>query len=129
MTDVIEGLQAVTIHVTDVRRARAFYTRVLGLKELSYSEEYSRAAYALPGTSTLLTMHVMGEGEEGRPPGTVTGIVFEHHDPVGACEEIKRRGGSIVNEAATVQRPGVSYTLGVVADPDGNEFVIRAPRT
>jgi predicted enzyme related to lactoylglutathione lyase len=129
MTDVIEGLQAVTIHVTDVRRARAFYTRVLGLKELSYSEEYSRAAYALPGTSTLLTMHVMGEGEEGRPPGTVTGIVFEHHDPVAACEEIKRRGGSIVNEAATVQRPGVSYTLGVVADPDGNEFVIRAPRT
>lgn len=129
MTDVIEGLQAVAIHVTDVRRARAFYTRVLGLKELSYSEEYSRAAYALPGTSTLLTMHVMGEGEEGRPPGTVTGIVFEHHDPVAACEEIKRRGGSIVNEAATVQRPGVSYTLGVVADPDGNEFVIRAPRT
>ncbi len=129
MSDVIQGMQAVSVHIRDIKRARAFYTEVLGLKEVSYSEEFSRAAFAIPDSTTLLTMHVMGEGENGRDPGTVTGIIFTHVDPFAACETIRKRGGTITSEPVTVQRPGVSYTLGVFADPDGNEFVLRAPRT
>jgi predicted enzyme related to lactoylglutathione lyase len=128
MSDVIEGLAAVTVHVRDIGRARKFYAEVLGLEQVSYDEKFSRAAFAIPGSSTLLTMHVQGEGEGGREPGTVSGVVFSHPDPFAACAAIRKRGGTIVSEPVTVDRPGVSYTLGVFADPDGNEFVLRAPR-
>jgi predicted enzyme related to lactoylglutathione lyase len=128
MVEVIESLGAVTVHIRDIRKARKFYAEVLGLKEVSYSEEFQRAQYALPGTSTLLTMHVMGEGEGGREPGTVSGIVFWHQDPYAAIDEVRKRGGTVVSDAVTVNRPGVvAYVLGVIADPDGNEFIIRAP--
>ena len=128
MTDVIEGMEAVTVHIRDIAKARMFYSEVLGLREVSFQPQVPRAAYAIPGSSTLLTMHVQGEGEGGREPGTVSGVVFSHHDPVAACEEIRRRGGTIVNEPETFQRPFGTVTLGVVADPDGNEFIIRHVR-
>ncbi len=125
MDDVIQGMEAVTVHVRDIERARAFYSKVLGLREVSFLAKASRAAFAIPGTTTLLTMHVMGEGEGGREPGTVSGIVFSHADPAQACAEIRRRGGTIVDEPHTFQAAVGTVTLGVVADPDGNEFVIR----
>jgi catechol 2,3-dioxygenase-like lactoylglutathione lyase family enzyme len=124
MGDTITGLHAVTIHVRDIQRARTFYRDVLGLKEVSFNEARSRAAFALPGSPTLLAMHVQGPDEGGREPGTVTGVIFRHPDPAALCAEIKRRGGTIANEARTIEFPGVKFVLGVIADPDGNEFVI-----
>jgi len=125
MGDVIEGMEAVTVHIRDIERSRRFYSGVLGLREVSYLPALSRAAYAVPGTTTLLTMHILGEGEGGREPGTVSGVVFTHHDPKAACEEIRRRGGAIVDEVATFPTGLGRMTRGVFADPDGNEFVIR----
>jgi predicted enzyme related to lactoylglutathione lyase len=125
MSNVIEGMEAVTVHISDIERARKFYTEVLGLKEVSFIPAASRAAYEIPGTTTVLAMHVQREGEGGRDPGTVSGIVFSHHDPKAACAEIQKRGGSIVNEVVTYTNPLGKVTLGAFADPDGNEFVIR----
>jgi predicted enzyme related to lactoylglutathione lyase len=125
MREVIETMEAVTVHVTDIERARKFYSQVLGLKEISFIPAASRAAFAIPGTATLLTMHIMGAGEGGREPGTVSGVIFSHHDPRSACEEIRNRGGSIVDEPATFETPMGTQTRGVFADPDGNQFVIR----
>jgi predicted enzyme related to lactoylglutathione lyase len=125
MTDVIEGMEAVTVHITDIQRARRFYAEVLGLKEVSFIPAASRAAFAIPGTSTLLTMHVLGESEGGREPGTVSGIVFSHHDPAAAFAEIRKRGGSILDEPHTFPTAMGAVTLGVFADPDGNEYVLR----
>jgi catechol 2,3-dioxygenase-like lactoylglutathione lyase family enzyme len=124
MTEVVTGLHAVTIHIRDVHKARAFYRDVLGLKEVSFNEARNRAVFALPGTSTLLTMHIQAGDEGGREPGTVTGIILRHPDPAAACEEIRRRGGTIANEPRVVEFPGVKFVLGVIADPDGNEFII-----
>lgn len=124
MVEVVTGLHAVTIHIRDVHRARKFYRDVLGLKEVSFNEERNRAVFALPGTSTLLTMHIQGGDEGGREPGTVTGVILHHPDPVAACAEIKRRGGTIANEPRVLEFPGVRFTLCVIADPDGNEFVL-----
>jgi predicted enzyme related to lactoylglutathione lyase len=125
MTEIIEGMEAVSIHVRDIAKARRFYREVLGLSEVQYDERIQRAVYAIPGTPTVLIMHIKGPEEIGREPGTVTGIVFTHHDPAAACAEIKRRGGTITDEVSTLKLPGRSYIRGVVADPDGNEFIIR----
>lgn len=124
---IIEGVEAVTIHIRDVRAARRFYGEVLGLRETQYDEPAARAVYALPGTSVVLRMHVPQPDEGGRDPGTVSGIVFSHKDPKAACEEIRRRGGTIVSEPHELHPPGFRTTLAVFADPDGNEFVLRSP--
>ncbi|MFZ0831180.1 MAG: VOC family protein [Thermoplasmata archaeon] len=124
MDDVITGLHAVTIHISDIQKARKFYREVLGLHELSFNESRNRAVFALPGTTTLLTMHIQGGDEGGREPGTVTGLILRHPDPAASCAEIKRRGGAVTTEPRVIEFPGVKFVLAVVADPDGNEFVI-----
>lgn len=124
MADVIKGLNAVTVHIRDIQKARAFYRDVLGLKELSFDEKASRAVFAIPGTSTVLSMHIMRPGEEGREPGTVSGVIFSHPDPAAAIAEIKRRGGTVTLEATVVEVPGAKFVRAVFADPDGNEFLI-----
>jgi predicted enzyme related to lactoylglutathione lyase len=126
MSEVITGLHAVTVHVRDIHKARAFYQHVLGLTEVSFNAERNRAAFALPGTSTLLTMHIQGEGEGGREPGTVTGVIFHHPDPAAAVTEIKQRGGTVTTEPVVFEFPGTRFVLCVIADPDGNEFIISS---
>ena len=124
MSDVIAGLHAVTLHIRDPAQARTFYREVLGLKELLFDERSGRLVYELPGTSTLLTMHIMPPGEGGREPGTVSGIVFRHPDPVAACREIVRRGGAVVAEPKVIETAIGSFVRAVIADPDGNEFLL-----
>ena len=81
-----------------------------------------------PGTTAVLRMHVYDPEEGGREPGTVSGIVFSHHNPVAACAEISRRGGKVTDPPHEIHPPGFTVTLAVIADPDGNEFVLRSPR-
>lgn len=125
MTTVVESVEALTLHVTDIQRARKFYSEVLGLKEISFIEKASRAAFALPGTSVQLTMHIQAPDEGGRSPGTVTGIVFSHPDPRAACAEIRRRGGTVTDEPHDFTNPFAKGVRATFADPDGNEFLIR----
>jgi predicted enzyme related to lactoylglutathione lyase len=124
MDEVITGLHAVTVHIVDIQRARKFYREVLGFQELAFNEKASRSVFALPGTSTLLTMHIQAPGEGGRDAGTVSGIIFRHPDPAVACEEIKRRGGTVTVEPSVVEYSGRTFVRAAIADPDGNEFVI-----
>ena len=124
MDDPVTGLHAVTLHIREIHAARRFYREVLGLQEVRFDEAANRAVFALPGTSTLLTMHIQAPGEEGREPGTVSGIVFRHPDPHAACEEIRRRGGTVTVEPKFIETPGGQFARAVFADPDGNEFVL-----
>jgi predicted enzyme related to lactoylglutathione lyase len=119
---LIEGMSAVTVHVTDIHRARKFYLEVLGLPEETFQPERKRAVFKIPGVaSTVLTMHEMAPEEQGRLPGTVSGIVFSHRDPAKAMDELRRRGGTVVAE---VVRTPTGALRGVFADPDGNEFLL-----
>ncbi len=129
MTATVEGLEAVTVHVRDIEKARSFYGVVLGLKELQFDRTAGRAVFALPGATATLRMHVYDPEEGGREPGTVSGIVFSHHDPASACAEIARRGGRVTDPPHEIRPPGFVSTLAVIADPDGNEFVLRSPPT
>ncbi len=124
MSEVIAGLHSVTLHIRDVTAASSFYREVLGLRELLVDSRQGRAVYAIPGTSTLLTMHVQRPGEGGREPGTVSGLVFHHPDPAAACAEIRRRGGTITMEPVEFETSIGKFVRAVIADPDGNEFII-----
>lgn len=127
MTAVIEGLEAVTVHVRDINLARQFYRDVLGLNELQFDGQVGRAVFAIPGIASTLRMRLYDPEEGGREPGTVSGIVFSHHDPVAACPEIERRGGRVTVAPHEIRPPGFRAILSVIADPDGTEFVLRSP--
>lgn len=120
--DVIQGLDAVTVHLTAPRAAKArdFYTRILGLKEMDWNEPQGRGVWQVPGGLTLVA-HVMMPGEPGREPGTVTGIMFATSDVHASAAEIKKRGGSVVDEPWKAHW-GPQYAT--VADPDGNEYLL-----
>ncbi len=124
MVEPVEGLSAVTVHVSDIQSARKFYREVLGLHEEGFTEQTGRAVFSFPGTPTILAMHVQRPGEGGREPGTVTGIILSHHDPREAVAEIRRRGGTVTMEPMDVPGPSGTMVRAVIADPDGNEFVI-----
>jgi predicted enzyme related to lactoylglutathione lyase len=66
----------------------------------------------------------MAPGEEGREPGTVSGIVFRHADPAAACREIVRRGGTVTVEPRTVESSIGTFVRAAFADPDGNEYLL-----
>ena len=120
--DVIHGLDAITVHLTapNKSKARDFYGRVLGLKELSWDDASGRGAWQVPGGATIVA-HVMRPDEPGRLPGTVTGVQFSVLDAHAAAAEIKKRGGAITDEP---WKAPWGPTYASVADPDGNEFVI-----
>ena len=128
MTEVISGLQAISVHIRDIQKARTFYREVLGLKEVSFDGAANRAVFAIPGIPSRLTMHIMAP-EEGRAgsPGTVSGVSFRSTDPAAACEEIPRRGGVVTIKARNVKAGGTTFVRAVFADPDGNEFVPLEP--
>lgn len=126
MAPIIEGLQAVTVHVTDLEKARAFYSKVLLLEEERPIPNIPRAVYKLHGTPTRFLIHVQVGDEGGREPGTVSGLQFYCPDPVAACALIKKNGGTVVDEPWSMQRGHSTVVRAVIADPDGNEFILSS---
>ncbi|MHB8586118.1 MAG: VOC family protein [Thermoplasmatota archaeon] len=124
-THPIQGLDAITVHLRNATPARTFYSYVLGLKELEWDEKAGRGVWEIPGGARLIA-HVMQPGERGREPGTVSGIMFDVADVDASVAEIRKRGGTIVDEPWTA---AWGPRFATVADPDGNEFLlIRRPK-
>lgn len=126
MSSVIEGLQAITVHVTDLQKARQFYSKVFGLEVEGQLPNVPRVVFRIPGTPTRLMMHVQIGDEGGREPGTVSGVLFQCADPAAACAEIERKGGAVVDEPWTMHRGSQTIVRAVIADPDGNEFLLSS---
>lgn len=120
--DVVQGLDAITVHLTAANKdkARDFYTRILGLKELRWDEADGRGFWEISPGARLIA-HVMAPHEPGRPPGGVTGVMLTASDVRASAAEIARRGGTLVDPPWTSPW-GTHYAT--VADPDGNEFLL-----
>jgi predicted enzyme related to lactoylglutathione lyase len=123
LTQPVEGLGAVRVHVSDIQRARTFYREVPGLDEAGFTEPTGRYVYSFPATDVDLAIHVQRPGEGGREPGTVSGVNLRLHDPRASVEEIRRRGGTTTLAPVDVPGWGGTHVRAVVADPRGNEFV------
>lgn len=111
------------LRVGNLERALAFYTQVLGMRELR------RADYP----DGRFTLAFVGYGDESETAvlelthnwdtdhydiGTAYGhIAIEVDDVYEACEEIKRRGGVVVREAGPMKHG--TTVIAFVQDPDG----------
>ena len=97
--------------VTDMDRAVAFYSDVIGLYVHTQSPSWSELTL---GDSTV-ALH-QGTNDSFR----MTGLSFEVDDIDDACREIEAAGGSIVHPPRDGGIPGLR--LAEVTDPDGNRI-------
>lgn len=111
------------LRVGNLERALAFYTEVLGMRQLR------RADYP-EGRFTLAFVGYAEESEgavlelthnwdtESYELGTAYGhIAIEVDDAYKACDEIRRRGGVVVREAGPMKHG--TTVIAFVQDPDG----------
>lgn len=120
MASTVKGLDAIWVHIRDVKKARPFYKDALGLKELDYNEEQQYATYQIPGAGWL-GIHKQGKGEPGRKAGTVSGVYFKVADVRKAAAFIAKNGGKVTDKPE--KKPWGDWNA-TVADADGNEFCI-----
>lgn len=111
------------IRVADLDKSVAFYTKVLGMKELRRSEN----------TEYRYTLAFVGYGDEKENAvieltynwdtnsyehGNAFGhLAIEYNDIYAACEEIKALGGVVSREPGPVK--GGTTEIAFVKDPDG----------
>lgn len=118
-----QGLGAVSAHVKDIQKARTFYAKTLGLRELNFDPTMKAAYFEIPGSTVPLAIHQFDAGcvqVGGRPPGTVSGIILAVPNVPRAVEDLKKRG-------VTITEPSLmGGAMAAFADPDGNEYVINA---
>ena len=122
MRGSITGTFAMTMHVHDLGKGSKFW-EALGLKQLH--SDADTTSFVVPGSGPL-TLHrwqTACETNGGRPPGTVTGLMLTVDDATAATERIRNAGGTII--APPFPAPTGGHWA-VVADPDGNEFIVCA---
>ncbi|HEV8359159.1 MAG TPA: VOC family protein [Candidatus Thermoplasmatota archaeon] len=124
MTTPITGLMQAGVHVNDIRRARDFYGKTLGLRETHYMDNIKEAYFEIPGSPVPLAVHQYNVGCDkmgGRPPGTVSGMVFTVSNVEQAVDDLKKKGVTITDMPFKGPTGGM---LATIADPDGNEYLL-----
>jgi lactoylglutathione lyase len=111
------------IRVGDLDRSVDFYTHVLGMKLLrrkDYPEGKFTLAFVGYGDereqAAIELTHNWGVGDYELGNG-FGHIAIEVDDVYAACDEIRRRGGTVVREAGPMK--GGTAVIAFAADPDG----------
>jgi catechol 2,3-dioxygenase-like lactoylglutathione lyase family enzyme len=118
-------LELVPIPVTDVDRAKAFYTDQLGFDadlDERFGEEFRVVQLTPPGSACSICI---GVGVVDTAPGSVQGLHLVVPDIRAARAELLERGVEIteVQEMGAPGKPPVSYAY--FSDPDGNGWALQ----
>ena len=122
------------LRVGDLQRSLDFYTNVLGMKLLR-QKDYpdGRFTLAFVGYADESQAAVLELTHNWDTPGYDLGngyghVAIEVDDARKACEEVRKRGGTVTREAGPMKHG--TTVIAFVADPDGYkiEFIER-PRT
>jgi catechol 2,3-dioxygenase-like lactoylglutathione lyase family enzyme len=113
-------LELVAVPVSDVDRAKAFYTEKVGFNadhDHRVSDTLRFVQLTPPGSACSIAI---GEGLSTAAPGSVEGLQLVVPDAVAAHDELVRRGV----EASEVQDlPWGKFVF--FADPDGNKWSVQ----
>jgi catechol 2,3-dioxygenase-like lactoylglutathione lyase family enzyme len=127
-------LELVLLPVSDVDRAKAFYTGQAGFHldvDRRSGEEFRVVQLTPPGSACSVTI---GLGFLDTAPGSVRGLHLVVADVVAACDELRSRGidvSEIRHMGPDGWRPGVDparadyASFADFADPDGNTWVLQ----
>ena len=127
-------LEVVAVPVSDVDRAKAFYTEKLGFDldhDRRISEEFRVVQLTPPGSGCSI---VVGQGLVDMPPGSLKGLQLVVKDIRAARAQLVERGaevGEVQVIGASGPRPARDGedldNVGFVffADPDGNGWAVQ----
>ena len=113
-------LELVIIPVTDIDRAKAFYTEKMGFvadHDQEVSDELRFVQLTPPGSACSIAF---GRGITDAEPGSVKGLQMVVADAAAAHEELVGRGAEVSD--VTHQEWGEFVTF---EDPDGNAWAIQ----
>ena len=113
----IKNIAFVGIPVTDMKRARQFYERVLGLKPGGEFGEGVWVEYEV-GDGTIAIGSV---GDQWKPSSDGTNVAIEVENFEDAIKDLKAAGAKFDTEF--VESP--VCRMAVVQDPDGNKIIIH----
>lgn len=120
VTDMELRLEVVQVPVSDVDRAKAFYTDQLGFV-LDHDAEHIPGMRVVqltpPGSAASI---VIGTGMNSMVPGSLEGLQLVVPDMAEARGELVRRGAPI----SEPQDLG-GFLFAHLSDPDGNKWVIQ----
>jgi catechol 2,3-dioxygenase-like lactoylglutathione lyase family enzyme len=127
MKRTVDGLMMFSVAVTDMAKAKAFYSDKLGLKVTSDTRRDDHnwwVALAPPegGTSLILTT-----AHENMKPGTMK-LYFATSDVAGAHEELSAKGAKVNEVKNDLFGPGSGVKWFSLEDPDGNQVLLVQPR-
>ena len=127
-------LELVVLPVSDVDRAKTFYTEQVGFNldvDTSPVEGFRVVQMTPPGSACSITI---GTGLSDSPPGSYRGLHLVVNDIVAAREELVGRGvevGEIRHMESGEWTPGPDpehqdyASFADFADPDGNVWVLQ----
>jgi predicted enzyme related to lactoylglutathione lyase len=113
-------LEVVHVPVTDVDRAKAFYTEQIGFNadhDHQVNEELRFVQLTPPGSACSIAI---GTGLTKMEPGSLEGLMMVVADVQAARDELRRRGTEV--SEIDVQ-PWGSFVY--FSDPDGNSWVLQ----
>ena len=113
-------LELVAVPVSDVDRAKAFYTEKAGFHadhDYTVSDEIRFVQLTPPGSACSIAV---GRGLVDAPPGSVQGLQLVVTDIAQARDELAARG---VDVSEIQKFPWGSFVF--FADPDGNRWSVQ----
>ena len=118
-------LEVVVVPVSDVDRAKAFYTEGLGFNldhDASPSEDVRVVQLTPPGSACSI---VIGSGLSDSPPGSAKGLQLVVDDIEAARSDLAGRGVEVgeIKEMGRPGRPGFKFIF--FSDPDGNGWAVQ----
>lgn len=122
----ITGISHATVYVNDQEKALDFYTNVLGFEkrqDAPMGEGLRWLEVAPPGSPVIVNLiHGYGGWEPDRV-GKSTGIILTANDVRATVEDLRAKGVAVTMEPQSLDWG----TNAMIADPDGNSFVIGGP--
>ena len=115
-------LELITVPVSDVDRAKAFYTEQVGFNadhDHTLSDDLRFVQLTPPGSACSIAI---GKGLTRMAPGSLQNIQMVVPDIEAAREELAGRG---VEVSDVQDLPGGRFVF--FADPDGNGWVVQLP--
>jgi catechol 2,3-dioxygenase-like lactoylglutathione lyase family enzyme len=118
-------LELVPIPVTDVDRAKTFYTEKIGFNadlDQRFGDTFRVVQLTPPGSACSIAI---GNGVIDTPPGSVQGLHLVVSDIRAARAELLDRGVEVgeVDDMSAPGKPTVSYAA--FKDPDGNGWTLQ----
>jgi predicted enzyme related to lactoylglutathione lyase len=113
-------LEVVPIPVSDVDRAKAFYTEQAGFNadhDHTVSDDVRFVQLTPPGSACSISF---GKGIVDTPPGSIQGVMLVVEDVHAARAELAERG---VDVSEVQEFPWGSFVF--FSDPDGNGWAVQ----